>query len=210
MDMVIDVLTTIRKRWFLTLAVAAIAGIATGLIQFFVLVPKYQATTTLLVQPQNTNNMNIYTSSLGNQQLLKTYTELIKSRRIAEDVIRKMQSTITPAQLLEKVAVKINNGTFLFSITITDQNAALAVRYANAFSQSITENANLFMNIDNVMVIDEAEGSSNPVPIGPKPYVSIPISVVLGFMVGVVLALFFEMVDRAKHASSPRKKSFAS
>ncbi len=65
---------------------------ASGLVSYFVLEPEYQTFTTLIVgKPkdyQNVDNKLEYNDLLLNQKLVSTYGELVKTRIVADEVIK--------------------------------------------------------------------------------------------------------------------------
>ncbi|HZG17388.1 MAG TPA: Wzz/FepE/Etk N-terminal domain-containing protein [Candidatus Bathyarchaeia archaeon] len=198
MELIMDIWRSVRKRFLLVLVIPVIAGISAVVASVYILTPVYQATSTIIVQPQNTANMNMYNSVMGNQQLMKTYAELIRSHRIAQEVIDELGVTKSVGQLLDQVEVKVKNGTFLIDITVSDQSQEEAARYANMFSQVISMNSAELLNSDNILVIDKAELNENAAPASPKPYQNAAIAVAFGLLIGVGLALSAELWERYK------------
>ncbi|WP_134684440.1 YveK family protein [Brevibacillus migulae] len=198
MNLLLDIWKSVRKRLVLVLAIPILAGIATAAISFYFVTPLYQAQATILVQPQNADTANMYTSVLGNQQMLKTYAELIKSHRIAAEVASNVGASESVNQLLDKVEVNIKNGTLLLGIAVTDQDPAASVKYANEFARVISAHSKELVNAENILIVDEAQASEHPVPVSPQPYQSTGVAVVLGLLGGVALALFAELVQRNK------------
>lgn len=186
----------IRQRWIMILSIVVIAVTTSGLLSFFVLKPEYEATTTILVQTQHTNNQVVYNDLIANQKLVKTYGEIIKSRQIAEDVNRQLNLNMTPEQLLGKVQVKAANESLVTSITVTDNNPKQAVLIANGFAKSFATNLNSIMKVDNIAILDEAKFKENMAPVRPKPSLNMAIALVLGVMVGVGLAFLLEFLDK--------------
>ncbi len=63
--------------------VVLISATATALVSNFALTPKYEATATLLTVLQNTLDQIRYDEVMTNERLVPTYSQIIKSKRIA-------------------------------------------------------------------------------------------------------------------------------
>ncbi|WP_232696491.1 YveK family protein [Brevibacillus daliensis] len=186
----------VRKRFLLiTLLVVFIVG-ATGLLSFFVITPVYEATATLLIQTKEENNQIKYDDLITNQKLVKTYGEIIKSRYITEDVIKRLNLPITVNQLLENVKVKSTEESLLTSIIVNDRDPKMAVDIANAYAESFSTNVNTIIKVDNVSILDEAKIPEVPLPIRPQPLIYMAISFVLGCLIAFGLAFFLETLDK--------------
>ncbi|HEU4963697.1 MAG TPA: Wzz/FepE/Etk N-terminal domain-containing protein [Bacilli bacterium] len=185
----------IRQRLKLILTLTAVAVLAAGLVSFFVLKPEYEATATILVQSKSGNDQVAYNDVLVGQKLVKTYSEILKSRQIAEDVRQHLGLDLSNQQLLNKVRVTAANDSLVTSITVTDTKPEQAVAIANGFAQSFYANLGNIMKIDNVSILDEAKLPEHPAPVRPKPYLNMAIAFVLGLMAGVGLAFLLEFLD---------------
>lgn len=191
-----ELLGMIRKRLLLIIIVTVLTVTVTGLLSFFVIKPVYEATATLLIQTEKENNQINYNDLIANQKLVKTYSEIMKSRYICEDVISRLSLNLTVDELLEKIRVKSTDESLLTSITVHDHDPILAAQIANTFAYSFATNLNKLMKVDNVSILDQASTQEKPIPVRPQPYVYMAIALVLGGMVAVGLALFLETLDK--------------
>lgn len=187
---------TIRRRKLLITALTLAAVIVTGLLSFYVIRPVYEATATLVVQTNSTNNQIGYNDLIVNQKLVKTYSEIIKSRYICETVIHKLTLRISVKELLEKIRVKAADESLITSITVTDDDPAQAVEIANTFAQTFSANLKFVMKVDNVTILDLAKLSLDMVPVRPRPYLYMAIAGALSLMAAVGLASLLEFLDR--------------
>ena len=187
---------TIRQRKLLIAAITISAVIVTGLLSFYVIKPVYEVTSTLVVQTNSTNNQIGYNDLMVNQKLVKTYSEIIKSRYICETVIQKLDLRISVKELLEKIRVKAADESLITSITVTDKNPVQAVEIANTFAQTFAANLKFVMRVDNVTILDLAKLSIDVVPVRPRPYLYMAIAGALSLMAAVGLAFLLESLDR--------------
>jgi capsular polysaccharide biosynthesis protein len=93
----------IRRRWILICSIVLGMVSLAGGLSFYVIKPVYQASATLLVQSNPTGNQIAYNDLIANQNLVKTYADIFKSRKITEDVIQRVQLEISNEELLKKV-----------------------------------------------------------------------------------------------------------
>ncbi|MFP3389939.1 YveK family protein [Brevibacillus sp. SIMBA_040] len=203
LEFVMVILQAMRARWILMTTIPLLCVACAAYISYFVMVPTYEATATMLVKPQELDKQDLYNSILSNQQLIKTYSGLIQTRKIAQDVIRKLDLSITPEDLLKQLEVKTSNISFIITVTYTDPNPLHAVQIVNEISRSFSQNINLFMNIDNVMIVDEAEYKEGTLPVSPKPYLNMAAAFCAGLFMVVFLIILIETISTVQ--KKPKK-----
>lgn len=170
---------------------------ASGLVSYFVLEPEYQTFTTLIVgKPkdyQNVDNKLEYNDLLLNQKLVSTYGELVKTRIVADEVIKNLKLDMSYKEFREKVNVNLVKDTEIIKLEVMDTNPVLAAEIANETAQVFMENVKDIMMVENVQVIDEAQVPD--IPIKPRPSLNMAIAGVLGLMVGIFLVFLLEYLD---------------
>ena len=186
----------IKRLWLILLLTVMCIG-ASGIISFYVLKPEYQTFTTLMVgRPkdyQNTNQQLDYNEIMVNQQLVTTYGELVKSRVVADDVIRDLKLDIPFDEFKDKVNVNLVKDTEIIKIEVTDGDSELAAAIANKTAEVFMDKVKDIMNIENVQIIDRAQVTDKPVK--PRPFLNMAIAGVLGLMAGIFLAFILEYFD---------------
>lgn len=188
-----DIFSTIRKRIRFIILLTFLAIFITGIVSFFILTPVYQTSTGILV-----NQSPAETGQLSDQNiqadlhLINTYSGIIKSPAILDQVVGELNLDMTLEQLTEKVTVSNAEQSQILNITVEDKNPEVAVEIANT-TASVFENdiANL-MNIDNVTIFSPAVLREEPVPIFPKPMLYMAVAAVVGLMLGVGIAFLLE------------------
>lgn len=184
----------IRKRMWIIVLITVISIAVSGIVSFYVLEPVYEAFTTLIVSKSNEQDTIIeYSDVLLSQKLVKTYGEIIKSRRISNQVIKNLKLNITSQQLRNKITVSPVKDTEIVQIKVTDTNPELARDIANELAEVFIKDIRRIMKIDNVQVIDSAEIPL--VPIEPKPKLNMIIAGVLGIMAGLGIVFLIEYLD---------------
>lgn len=186
----------IKKRIGLIIGILFFSIIVSGLVSYYVLDEVYEASTTLMVgKPKDylENNKIEYNELLINQRLVSTYGELIKTRKVADRVINNINLPYDSNILKEKIRVSLIKDTEIISISVTDQDPALAAIIANETAQVFMESVRDIMKVENVQIIDRAQAPMNPIK--PRPLLNIAISAVLGLMLGVFITFLIEFLD---------------
>ncbi len=122
-------------------------------------VPKFTSSTTILLNQANstvainTNDINL------NKSLVTTYSEIIKSKRVLNQVIELMNLDIEYVDLYSKISVSEVTDTSIIRISVTDKNNELAADIANSIANIFTKEIVEIYKLENISIIDEAEVS---------------------------------------------------
>lgn len=191
-----DLFKTIRKRLGLIALLTILAITIAGVISFLVLTPVYQTSTEILVNqsPSETGqltNQNIQTDL----QLINTYSGIIKSPAILDQVVEEMNLDMTTDQLTSKITVSNADQSQIVNITVQDEDPAMAVEIANTTASVFESDIQELMNVDNVTILSPAVLKENPSPVAPNPMLNMAIAAVVGLMLGVGIAFLMEYLD---------------
>ncbi len=190
-----EIFGMLKKRWLMIVSMTTVAVIVAVVVSFFVLSPVYESSSTLLVSyKQNQDAVMTYNDLTMSQKLVNTYSEIIKSRSISEEVLKKLDLDLTPDQLSEKISVSKVSDTEIIRIKVQDEDPALAALIANTVSEVFKKEVKSIMTVDNVSTIDTAIAPENPVK--PNKMMNVAIAGVLGVMVSVGLVFVLEFLDR--------------
>lgn len=191
-----DLLRIIKQQAKIIIGITLVSIIFAAVLSLTVITPQYEARTTLLVQSHNTGNQISYNDLAANQKLVFTYGEIIKSNRIARDVISRLDLNMTEQELLKKVRVLRSSESLVTTILVKDANLSMAVTLANNLAHVFKDNLPLVMKVENVTVLDEARIEDNPEPVSPRVMFNIAITAILSLSVGCVVALLAELLDK--------------
>ena len=176
-----------------------IGGVAYG-ISSFVLTPKYDSNTTMIVSnstnadSQSMEQANVELSQINaNKALISTYSEIVKSRGIADKVIQNLDLDMDYESFSQKVSIEPVKDTQIISVkvvdTIPERAQDIANETANIFKGSIGD----IMKVDNVQILDGATLPERPS--SPNIKKNTAIGVVLGLILGVMISIFKELAD---------------
>ncbi len=136
---------------------------------FYYVVPKYESSIKLVLAQvvQGSNELKksdaITQSDLTmNNQLVSTYTEIIKSKNVLKKVIKQLHLDITIEELAKKITVNSIKETQILKISVLDESPELAQNIATEIANAFKEEVSSIYNINNVNIIDSAELSEEP------------------------------------------------
>ena len=167
------------KERILVVIIIILAVLVVGCIySIFLKKPMYQSeTTVVLVSDDGTSGGGTTT-----QSLVSTYSEIVKSRRIADKVIKDLSLDYTIDELLNNITVSNTSDTEIIKIVVKDQDKALAADIANEIVKVFGEEIKDIYRLQNVSVIDVAEEAEEPYNI------NMVKDLVIYLLVGIVLS----------------------
>lgn len=123
-------------------------------------VPMYRSNTTILLVGAN-EQLNQNDVSLNNN-LVATYSEIIKSRRVLSQVINNLDLDYTVAELSSNITVGTKTGTQIITVTVSDSDSKRAKDIANEVSKVFAADVKELYKLDNVAIIDSAVKAAAP------------------------------------------------
>lgn len=203
-----EIINMILKRWWIIVIAALICTIATAIVSFFFLTPVYQSNTTLYIGKKVDTDKNTdlaYNDLLLGSQLVKDYRELVKSRLVANQVMKDLNlSDITVEGFSAKLSVELKNDTRVIQISAEDKDPVMASTIANKVADVFIEKVVDIMQVENVKIIDRAEVPDKAVK--PKKLTNIAIAFVLGLVLGFGIVFLIEFLDNTVKTPEDIKK----
>ncbi|MFK3936229.1 YveK family protein [Alkalihalobacillus sp. NPDC078783] len=192
-----DIFLTLKSRLKLLIIIPIIAMALAAIVSFFVLTPKYESETQLLITQTNGNPDQAFTQTeiRTNIELINTYNEIIKNARILEPVIEETNVKLTASQLNKMITVSTANDSQVIKITVEDTSPEQAALIANTVAQVFESEITTIMNVDNVNILSPAKVGENTSPVSPNPSLNIAIALVLGLAIAVGVAFLLEYLD---------------
>lgn len=166
---------------------------------YIFLVPDYQSTTSILLAKSNTSQSDeggtiTATDLTLNQKLVSTYSELIKTESVLNQVINNLGIDKTTDDLKQNIKVSAKEDTEIIEIKVTDKDAEMARKIADEAAQVfISKIAKEYYNMDNVYVVDEAQKAEAPYNINHAK--DLVIFGFIGFVVACAFVLIANMLD---------------
>lgn len=192
-----EIFQTLRKRFSLIVTITLAAVAISALVTYFLMTPKYDASTQILVNQANTNNTNLYATNAvqTNVQLVNTYSVIINNPTVLNQVINQLNLKMTTDQLKGMLTVNTVQNSQVFTLTAETNSPPQSVRIVNEVAQAFKSQVQKVMNVNNVSILSSADIASSSAPVKPKPSTNIAIALVVGLMVSVGLAFLLEYLD---------------
>lgn len=190
-----EIYLILKSRIRLVLAITIAFMIITALISYYMITPIYQTSTQLLISQQQTSAVLDSQSIETDLQLVGTYSEIIKSPVILEQVISQLGLEMSYEELSGKITVETAESSQLLNIVVVDADLAVAVEIANSTAEIFEVEILDLMNADNVSILSSAVVMENQTPVSPNPPLNILLSAIVGLLVGAALAMILRYLD---------------
>ena len=164
------------KKLPMIIAITLVALLIGGLYIKKIQVPLYHGTTTIILVQKSSDNQNANTTQNEfnlNEKLVTTYSQIIKSRRVLEQVINSLELKTTTNRLAKKITVTSVNETPIIKVSVSDEDSANAVEIANSLARVFKQEITKIYNLENISIIDAAIEEEKPYNINVKKQMAI-------------------------------------
>lgn len=154
-----DFLNYLKKYVLVIVAVSLVLIIGVFIYDKSIKKPLYTTYTTIILTKSNetqTGTTITQNDILLNQKLVETYSKIIKSKLVLEQVISETGVTYTAEELSKNVSVEAYENTEMLKISVTDQDPELAANIANSIAQVFSGEIAKIYQINNISVVDVA------------------------------------------------------
>ncbi len=186
-----------RYAWVIVAVAFALAAVVVG-YDLLMVTPQYQATTKMVIrQEEGAEGSGLGSDVQGLQDAAPSMVEGVKSRSVAEGVIKRLGLSMTAADFLSNLEAEAVPSTWYVDISYSDPDQQQAQRNANAtgeeFSRRIAELSEVSSTSLSATVWDEATLPKEPV--SPQPLRDGTLALALGTILGVGLVFLMERLD---------------
>lgn len=185
----------VKRAWIIMLLLLVSGGTA-AYINFKVLAPVYEASTTLYVINKNIDNRSVLVRDdiLVSSLLVSDYRELIKSRTITSSVIEQLGlKEVEPEELAKKITVDEKNETRIIEVKVRNSDPQLARDIANKVGEVFISKAVELMKVENISVVDKAQTPLKPIL--PRTYVNISVTMLTALIIAIGIIFLLEYLD---------------
>lgn len=173
-----------------------LASIVAGAATVYLVTPIYQTSTQILINSEQSEAMPITNTDIQtNLQLINTYSVIIKTPFILDQVIERLSLNTTAEELTNKITVNSASESQVIDISVRDENAAEAVKIANMVANIFQAEIEDLMNVDNVNILSTAALGENPEPVEPDLMMNIAAAAAGGLILGIGIAFLLAFLD---------------
>lgn len=151
----------LRKLWLIILC-GIVGLVMTGIVNFFVLTPQYEASSMIYVLSKTTSITSALDLQLS-QQLTTDFETLALSRPVVETVIEDLGLDYTYEEMLELVTVENPDATSILRMVVTNPDPELAAEISNAMADTTADRISEVMVTDKPSTVEDAVVPEYPV-----------------------------------------------
>lgn len=174
------------------ISITAAVCILGSIYGFLIQKPMYQSYTTVILGSSTTTSSGITQNDVTlNKNLVSTYAEIVKSKRVLNQVIDELELDIDYETLAKEISVSSVNETEIIKITVSDKDAVRAKNVANVTASSFAKEVIDLYKMNNVNILDEATTAISPYNINviKQLVIYILVGVILG--AGIAFVIFY-------------------
>lgn len=156
--------------------------------------PKFEAKTQVLVN-QETHNENLQAQQVqSNLQLVNTYSEIIKSPRILDEVSKKLDNKYSKDEIENMLTVSNQTDSQILTISIKSSDSKYSGILANEIAKVFSKEIDKIMKVDNVSILSEAQNKSPKV--SPSYLLNGVIALITGLIFAFIAVFSKELLDK--------------
>lgn len=180
------IILNLKKYIWLIIILPILLLTISAVISFFLISPKYEATTQILVNQEKAQDpIQQQQNVQGTLQQVNTYAEIVNSPRILEKVAKNLNNKYSVSSLKNNVEVQSSAQSQVITVNVHADSKSEAEKIANELIKVYKKEMPEIMDINNVSILSKADGTAKQV----SP--NIPMNLFLGFILGLILALLF-------------------
>lgn len=190
-----DIINALKDRWQLIVCITLIATIFSAICSFFVIKPKYKASTRLFIGKESSEKNSNYSNNDVQmyQKLLKTYADVIQTRDLVEEAFNVDDIDVNPDDALKKLTVTPKTDTQILEISYVSGDREECKEIVDSVATRFIEISSQLISNSNVKVIEKVTIPKSP--ISPNKKLNIAVAFILGLMIGTGLAILIEFLD---------------
>jgi len=187
-----DYVAILRRRLWILLTVPILGACVAGLLSYFVLAPVYKASATLWVVKGDRVPLNME-DLMFNRNLVRTYSEVAKSRYILQQVKDRLHLPASVEELQQRLSVSAFDQTEVLRVTVEGEDPELTAATANEVAGAFAEEIENFVRLENVRLLDKALPPT--IPDKPRKMLNVILGTGLGGVMALALVFVLEALD---------------
>ena len=189
-----EIIDAVKKRWKIIVLTTVLATVVSGIFSFFIISPTYEASTKIFIGKEGAESEGYNSSDVSMyQNLIKTYSELIKTKDLVNKAIDNSEYDLSVNNVLNGITVNTLTGTQILQISYQSKSPSIAKNILESITNEFITKAEELVPNGNVKILESVELPKNPV--APNKAMNIAIAFILGMMVGLGIVFLLEYLD---------------
>ena len=189
-----EIIDAVKKRWKIIALTTVLATVVSGIFSFFIISPTYEASSKIFIGKEGAESEGYNSSDVSMyQNLIKTYSELIKTKDLVNKAIDNSQYDLSVNSVLNGITVNTLTGTQILQISYQSKSPSVAKNILESITNEFITKAEELVPNGNVKILESVELPKNPV--APNKTMNIAIAFILGMMVGFGIVFLLEYLD---------------
>ena len=190
----LEVLEVVRQHILIIVLVTVIAAAAGFGFSRFVMIPQYEASALMIVNTRQDTTANVTSDQINSAtKLVSTYSIIIKSDTVLQQVISNLGLTLTYDQLKERVTVSAVDDTQVMQITVRSDNPEWARQVCEQITAISPDVILESVEAGSVKLISQA--AVTPEPVSPNVMKNTAVAAVLGLVASIGIVVLRELLD---------------
>jgi capsular exopolysaccharide synthesis family protein len=139
---------------------------------------------------------------------VKSYVDIATSTRVAQDVIKSLHVSASPAALIGNISVSQPTDTVVLTINARDRTPQGAQALADAWVRALAKEVGIVDGKTGLKVVPYTAASLPSTPILPRTKVNFALGLVLGLLLGFAYALVRHQLDRRIRSAEEVERTF--
>ncbi|PTU84623.1 capsule biosynthesis protein CapA [Staphylococcus pasteuri] len=184
---------SIKKNWKLLLILPIIFMLIALLMTMFLMKPKYESNTQVLVNQKEKKSELMAQEVQSNIQLVNTYSEIVKSPRILDEVAKKNKK-YSASEIKSMLTATTQAESQILNVNVESGSKKDAEKVANDIAKVFSDEMPDIMNVDNVTILSKANGTASKV--SPSLIINLAIGLILGLILALIIIILKEIFDK--------------
>lgn len=190
----LEVLEVVRQHILIIVLVTVIAAAAGFGFSRFVMVPQYEASALMIVNTRQDATATVTNDQITSAtKLVSTYSIIIKSDTVLQQVINNLGLTLTYDELKERVTVSAVDDTQVMQVTVRSDNPEWARQVCEQITTISPDVILESVEAGSVKLISQAAVTTEPV--SPNVMKNTAIAAVLGLVASIGIVVLRELLD---------------
>ncbi|CAM4093576.1 capsular biosynthesis protein [Listeria booriae] len=183
-----------KKYWYIVIATCIIGMLAMTVYTSYFITPVYQVSTDVLVNQKKEEQVTA-ADVQSNQQFVNTYSVILTSSRILDQVKNNLNLTQSAKQLKQQIIIENVNNSQVITIKVTEDTPEDAALIANEMTTVFKSDIKNIMDQQNVTILSEAKAEDSKTPIAPNRKSAMAIGAFGGLVLGILLSFLFQLLN---------------